>query len=116
MIIGFEEETATLSDKEMELLPCFVDRLKLRVGKSNAVTNTDMRAGFKRVKNIDIPPSRVRKIINYIRMNDLVPCLIATSAGYYVSNDKNELKQYVQSLMGRERAIRAIRQKIEEKI
>lgn len=116
MIQGFEEETAPLSEKEKELLPCFVERLKLRVGKKNAVTNTEIRAGFERSKKIKINPSRIRKIINYIRMNDLVPCLIATSAGYYVTDDKTELKNYVESLMGRERAIRAIRHQIEKQL
>lgn len=116
MIQGFEEETAPLSAKELELVPIFVGALKQKIGKDKAVTNTDIRAGMKSAKGINVPPSRVRKIINYIRMNDLVPCLIATSAGYYISQNKEELKKYIESLMGRERAIRAIRQQIEKSL
>lgn len=116
MLPGFEDETAVLSEKELILVPIFVGALKKKIGKAAAVTNTDIRAGMKKFKNIDVPPSRVRKIINYIRMNDLVPCLIATSSGYYITEDKTELKKYVDSLIGREKAIRAVRHQIEKRL
>lgn len=116
MIKGFEEITAKLSEKEMELVPIFVTRLSLRVSKANAVTSSQIIKGFKDTKGIDLSGARIRKIINYIRMNNLIPCLIATSEGYYVSTDKKELQEYCDSLIGREKAIAAIRHKIENEI
>lgn len=118
MIIGFEEITATLSEKELALVPVFVERLSLKVGKENAVTSQQIITGFanKKVNPVKIGGARIRKIINYIRMNNLVPRLMATSAGYYVTNDKEELRSYVESLKGRESAIRAIRHKIEQEL
>lgn len=116
MLKGFEEITAKLSDKELELVPTFVNRLSLRIGKEQAVTSSKIIKGFKDTKGIDLTGARIRKIINYIRMNNLVPCLIATSEGYYVSNNKTELQEYVDSLIGREKAIAAIRHKIENEI
>ena len=56
-----------------------------------------------------ISEPRIRKIINYIRNNDMVPCLIANSDGYYVAQSNEEMLTYEDSLLGREEAIRAVR-------
>ena len=53
--------------------------------------------------------SRVRKVINYIRNNSIIPCLIATNKGYYIATDAKEITDYEDSLKGRESAIRRIR-------
>lgn len=116
MIKGFEEITAKLSEKELELVPVFVSRLSLRVGKEKAVTSSQIIKGFKDTKGIDLSGARVRKIINYIRMTEQLPLLIATSEGYYISNDKHEILDYIESLRGREKAIAAIRIKLENEL
>jgi hypothetical protein len=56
---------------------------------------------------IDAP--RLRKVINHIRTNDLIPGLIATSEGYFLAEDEQELMDYEDSLRGREEAIKAVR-------
>lgn len=48
--------------------------------------------------------SRLRKMCNYIRTHGLLP-LIATSRGYYVSHDKQEIKSEIQSLLERANSI-----------
>jgi len=47
---------------------------------------------------------RLRKCSNYIRTNGILP-LIATSQGYYVSYDKQEINSQIQSLVERANSI-----------
>ena len=103
MIKGFENFTEELSDEEMKLLPFFVIGLKGKKGKENAITNKAIQKAFQENQkwNLKIPDSRVRKIINHIRVNGLVNGLCASSNGYYVAADQNELKEYLEGLKQR---------------
>ena len=114
MINGFQEQTEPLTEyEETQLLPQIVRGLSLKVGKNNAVTNTAIVRGMKANLNLKVTEPRVRKIINHIRIHDLVPCLIATSQGYYVAESEQELKDYEESLLGREEAIHSVRMSIQ---
>ena len=108
MIKGFANETEPLTDYERDVLvPVMIRGLISKVGKAKAVTNKHIVACMK--ADYKISDARVRKVINFIRCNDLVPCLIATSDGYYIAETEPELKDYEESLLGREEAIRAVR-------
>ncbi len=108
MIKGFTTETEPLSDYERDVLvPVLIRGLIEKVGKARAVTNKYIVQCLK--ADYKITEARVRKVINYIRTKDLVPCLIATSDGYYIAETEQELKDYEDSLLGREEAIRAVR-------
>lgn len=112
MITNFEEETDRLNKIEKEvLLPLFVKALSKKIGKEKQVTSSQMIDGVWTNFKIKIEGSRVRKLINYIRNTGLIPGLIATNKGYYISNDPREIQQYIKSLEEREGAIRAIRHK-----
>lgn len=108
-IKGFDNETHPLNEyEEKTLLPLILESLKTKLGRDNAVTNRTivMRlniAGYK----TDGP--RIRKIINHIRTADLLPGLIATSAGYFLATSEAELLDYEESLIGREDAIKQVR-------
>jgi len=111
MIQGFSEQTEPLTPYEQEILvPVLCRGLQSKVGKERAVTNKHIVACLK--GKYQIGEARVRKIINHIRINGLVPCLMATSGGYYVATEEAELKEYEDSLLGREQAIRAVRMAI----
>lgn len=56
-------------------------------------------------KEIDITDARIRKIINYIRVNKLIVNLLATSKGYFISNDFEEINKYKESLIARANSI-----------
>jgi hypothetical protein len=114
MLKGFEKETADLTADEMKIIPMLVTTLKYTVGAKAAITNKNLRSWLasctdEKQKPIIVSDSRIRKMINYIRMHDLVPGLIATSKGYYVSENPKEIKDYIESLKGREDSIRGIR-------
>ena len=55
-------------------------------------------------------------MIQYIRLNNLVVGLIATSKGYFVAESIEEIQDWVNSLKSRENAIRSIREMAERQI
>lgn len=112
MIVNFELLTKWLTDFEIELLPIIAQALSRKKGKAQAITNEAMCKGLWDKMKVKVTPARIRKIINFIRNHDLVKGLIATSDGYYVSRDPEELISYIDSLDGRESAIGAIKGKI----
>ena len=100
MIIGFTQETEPLNDDERKLLPQFVNGLRTKIGKEKAITNKEIRAKFKE-RGVLIPDSRVRKIINHIRINGLVELLCASSKGYYIAKNDKEINEYMIGLKSR---------------
>ncbi len=115
MIDGFEVETAPLSEYELKLVPKFVNGFQNKIGKDNAITNKQIVAAMKKF-GFNMSDSRVRKIINHIRIHNLVSCLMATSAGYYISKDPEEIKSFVESLKGMESAINRVRRSMEHQL
>lgn len=114
MLTGFEELTCELTEQEERvLLPVIVRGLRAKVGRAMAVTNKAIVDGLRTNMGIAVTAPRIRKIINYIRCNAMVPCLIATSEGYYVAESEQELLDYEESLRGREAAIREVRESIQ---
>jgi hypothetical protein len=108
LLPGFEDITHELTDDERALLPKFIRGFRNKFGPDNAVTNKQIIAGFK-ASGTKISDARVRKIINYIRTHDIVPGLVATSKGYYVTRDPMTIKKYIQSLDARIREIQRVR-------
>ena len=112
MIKGFSEQTSPMTEYETTvLLPVILQGLKDKQGKRNAVTNTYLVGRLKKA-GFSINDARLRKVINHIRTNDLLPGLIATSEGYFLAQSAQELMDYEDSLRGREEAIREVRMAI----
>lgn len=108
MINGFEEETKPLSEDEMNLVPIFVKGLSGKIGKANAITNSEIKRNLE-AKGVKVgDPARIRKIINYIRIHGLVKNIIASSNGYWVETDPEEIAKYKASLLQRATSILAI--------
>lgn len=109
MIKGFNSETAPLTEyEENVLLPLVLRGLKTKIGKENAVTNRTIVQRLN-IAGYTATEPRIRKLINHIRMTDLLPGLIATSGGYFLATSEAELLDYEQSLIGREDAIKQVR-------
>ena len=106
MINGFTEHTSPLTDKELGALPVVEKALKNAYGANNAIYNDQLR------KITGLTSARVRKLINHIRTNGIVKCVVASSKGYYIASSEQELLDYEESLMGRESAIREVRRAI----
>lgn len=107
---GFEDINPDLSKYELEmLLPAMLPAFLTKIGVKNAVKGKDIAAGMKARGFKKCTDVRVRKIINYIRRKNLILGLIATSKGYYISNDKEEIADYITSLDGRTNEIMKVR-------
>lgn len=107
MINGFEQQTEALTEREMQLIPVMCKCLQAHLGKDNAVTSTRMIQGFANM-GFKVTGSRIRKMINHIRHNNLVPCLISANNGYYIATSHIELADYVRGLMSRANEINAV--------
>ena len=57
-------------------------------GKAKAVTSTVI------CKALNINWPRLRKIINHIRINNLLPALCSSSTGYYVATNMEEINDF----------------------
>jgi IS4 transposase len=108
MITNFEEITRELEPEEKRLILVLVNGFKTK-SKENPMkapviikTINSKKAELGIKKNFSEP--RFRKLCNFIRSKGILP-LIATSSGYYVSYDKNEIKKQIDSLNERAAAI-----------
>lgn len=108
MINGFEQQTHELTEDELNILPNIVRGLKTKIGKENAVTNSQVCQAFKaNGKKLTTP--RFRKIINHIRIHGLIFNLVATSKGYYIATSQSECERFIESLDQRINAITKVR-------
>ena len=109
MINGFEKQTHDLTNYERNtLLPIMCKCFSHHIGKENAVTNSVICEKMNNKGYEKVTEARVRKIINYIRTNNIVPRLMASGSGYYITNNPSELKDYISSLKGRKEAIEGV--------
>ena len=108
MITNFELITEELTTDELKILPIIIQGFKCHK-KDNPIKAPAIiislneylqKQGFL----IKITEVRLRKFVNYIRANGKLP-LIATPKGYYISDDKNELRMQVKSLQERAKSI-----------
>lgn len=114
MLTNFETITEPLNEYEQkELLPKVVLGLSLRIGKESAISSAQIVKALTS-KGYKISGPRLRKIINHIRMNGLIPCLMANSDGYYISYNHAEIVRHRESLKQRAEAILAVERALAE--
>lgn len=101
--------TEPLNQIEQSVLPHIVRILLNCKGKAKAVNNRSIAALLYEQGKQTIPESAMRKVINHIRLNGLVPGLIANSQGYFVAADEQEYAKGIESLEQRINAIQAVR-------
>jgi len=107
MITNFEEITAYLTPEEKELT-VEIMQILMKLKKNNPMKSVEIVELINRkfYKNSDVKFTgvKLRKYCNYIRSKSLLP-IIATSNGYYISYDKNEIALQIESLEQRSEAI-----------
>ena len=103
---------SNLSNYEQNvLLPIFINALKEKKEKENAVTCKQMVEALQS-HGLKLNERNVGRIINYIRLNDLIVGLMASREGYYTTNNEQEIIGYEDSLKSRETSIRELRMSI----
>jgi len=107
MVTNFESITYELNEDELKHVNGLVLALKLRT-KESAIKAPEivksMNIFAERHNLCKMTEARLRKCINYIRSNSLLP-VIATSLGYYCSYDEKELSDQIKSLTERANSI-----------
>ena len=95
MLKGFEKLTNELTDDELKKVPRIVSGIGKRIGKENSVTSKII------CNKMDLIGVRLRKIIHFIRVNNLLYGLCSNSKGYYVAKTMKELEDNNKSLQQR---------------
>lgn len=110
-IEGFTESWLTgneYNEDERKAFPLVLRGLSARVGKDRAITNDDMRDALLKKYNLKIGDARLRKMINLIRNKMIIPGLIASSNGYYVTDDPKEVERWLKGITGRITALESL--------
>ena len=113
MLTNFTHITHELTPDEMAILPLVIAGFKTH-SKENPIKEPDIIHAFNSKsfilkagrKQPHLSGARLRKLVNHIRTNGMLP-LIATSQGYYVSHDKEDIENQINSLRQRARSINA---------
>jgi hypothetical protein len=107
MITNFESITYELTEDELTHVNGIVLALKLRT-KESAIKAPEivksMNIFAERHNLCKMTDARLRKCVNYIRSNSILP-VIAGSNGYYTSFDEKELSDQIKSLTERANSI-----------
>jgi uncharacterized membrane-anchored protein len=103
---GFENITQDLTEFEVEqVVPMIVRGLSQKIGKANAVNNKYICEKINKHPNIinkyKLNGVKLRKIIQYIRLRNIIEGLCSSSNGYYVAENMRELKMCIDSLTQR---------------
>ena len=113
MITNFERETHELNGYELnKLLPIIVQGLSTKIGKEKAITNKSICKAMQS-QGYKVHDARLRKVIHHIRAHDLIPYLIATSKGYYIATNGQEVEDYIKSLSERISSIQFVKQSMQ---
>tara|TARA_R110000824_G_scaffold66006_1_gene171515 strand:+ start:99 stop:491 length:393 start_codon:yes stop_codon:yes gene_type:complete len=116
MIPGFNEQTQPLNDYELtKLTPQLIKGLKKAIGVDNAITAIEIETRMKEY-SFKINGARIRKIVNYIRINNIIPFLMASSKGYYIETNVTKLQLYIKSLENRAEAIQVVANTLKKQI
>jgi hypothetical protein len=97
-------------------VPVVVTIIGKQIGSDNAIKNADIQSEIFNAINYQADAVQIRRIINYIRKRSIVPLLISSSRGYFVSQNDAEVAQYVATLQSRANEILcAVKERVEEK-
>lgn len=105
MLKGFEQHTSKMTEAEIQLAHQLIPAFKKRNSNNPILASEICRlVNEKMVLDFKLSEVRLRRIINYYRINAILPVL-STKNGYYVSNDVTEIRACIESLTQRATSI-----------
>lgn len=116
MITTFETHTKPLTDYELTaLVPVIILGLRHHKGSAKAITSSKI---CKRLteKGYRINDVTLRRCIKHIQKNKLLNWVVATGNGFFYTDDIRVVMDQIESLRGREEAIRAVRIALESSL
>ena len=87
-----------LNDFEKRCMHVIVKGLSNKIGKEKTISNKQIISKMDAIGYEGLTPPRVRKIVNYIRNNDLLLLLCANSNGYFLPKNLEELDNYLDTM------------------
>ena len=96
-----------LTDHEREILPLVVDILKDRRGRGKELSASMICHALRRL-GYHATDIMVRAVVNHIRTECVIPCLVANNHGYYVAFTRDDMDACISSLEGRVEAIKEV--------
>ena len=104
MIENFEEFTPNVSKDDMEAIDLLRTFLINRVGKSKGITNSQLRILLRQQDHI-VNGAKLRRYIQYIRANKMIPMLCAGKKGYYIAENEEQWLKYKEAFASRTRSM-----------
>lgn len=113
-ITNFEEITEDLTAKELEYLQDVQDgmiaalqasAMPIKQNELILLVNNYLFSKYGMFCCMILKPVRLRKYVNYVRKNSLLP-IMATSNGYFLSENEEMIRSQIKSLNERAKSIR----------
>ena len=95
MLKGYENINFELCEDDLKWIGPFKKALERRIGKENAVTNKEIQ------EKTGLSSQKVHKIIQHLRVNNLVAGICSNGRGYYIAKNMHELDECLDSLRQR---------------
>lgn len=117
MITNFEHKTKPFTFKELNFyIPLITEILKSKTGKESVISTPELIAKIQkeeeRINLIEakkVDSVRIRMMVRYIIVNNLIPGLIGAGKGFYIATEAQQMEMCIKSLEERENAIRTKR-------
>ncbi len=100
-------------EEKIQVIPLIVRRIKLANKQGITITNDHLRHSLAKHYGVTMVAGTMRKLLHYIRINGIVPCLIANSGGYYIAKTTLEMTTYLASLQKRIREIGVLKRALD---
>jgi|LakMenEpi03Aug12_release.lakeMendotaPanAssembly.Ray.scaffolds.fasta_scaffold258994_4 hypothetical protein len=105
--------------EEQVLMPLVKQILAHRDTKQKVFSNIKIRKVLREFGE-EIHDRQIRKIIYYLRVNHLLPLLIANTEGYYVTNNKEDVVRWIEmqksKISAMHQTINAIEEQYQKKL
>lgn len=115
-ITNYEDVTHDYTYRELNYyIPLIISGLKTKIGIEQAISTPEIIKGIynhemkQRGSATKVRDERIRMMVRYIIVNDLVPCLISSGKGFYIATNIEEMKDGIKSLEEREYSIKVKR-------
>lgn len=106
------------NEEKNEILPVVVNMLKHRKNPSKVFSNTEIREVLLNF-DLSVTDAQIRKIVFYIRNNNLIPLLLANTYGYYVGTRIEDVRNWITMQEGKINAMNqtltSIREQLDKK-
>jgi hypothetical protein len=92
--------------QEKKMIPIIVKALKA-TDYDNPLTNAQL-CKLLRKDGYNCAEPTMRKLIHFIRVENIIPCLIASQWGYWVEEEREYVDGYITMMQGRIREMRMV--------